>query len=449
MKVAFDISILGAEERTPQNRTGIYKAIEALLKQLLLLKKQGQAEELELIAFSSDLRHLEGSKTVWLRLLTEAGIPIGMLPFLGDDLLLPVQKIIVQLWERKIRKKSQKNACFLESALFFLAKQIFYPYLKQFSTQIVAQLPQGTIVHIPFTRDLGKFPPAQGLTRVVTCYDLAPILCEARAKENPKEKRKHEATLHSIIQEDFVCCISKSARTDLLAFCHDLKPENLVVTYLGAETGQFTPITNVEVLQQVRKYYGIQLSSSYLLSVCTHLPHKNMPFLIRNFLELCTKQTIADDVVLVLCGGKRKFTKAMDDLLLQYPQYSHRVIVTGYVADDHLPALYSGATAFILPSLYEGFGLPVLEAMQCGTPVLSSNTASLPEVGGEAALYASPTDDAEFQAQLITLLNNSELRQQMVEKGFKQAEKFSWEQSAKETLAVYRQAYLAGRSING
>jgi glycosyltransferase involved in cell wall biosynthesis len=232
----------------------------------------------------------------------------------------------------------------------------------------------------------------------------------------------------------------------LLAFRPDLNPENLVVTYLGAEVGQFVPITNTERLQQVRTNYGIPCTASYLLSVCTHLPHKNIPFFIRNFLELCNKKTIADDVVLVLCGGKRKFTAEMDALLLQYPQYSHRVIVTGYVADDHLPALYSGATAFILPSLYEGFGLPVLEAMQCGTPVLSANTASLPEVGGDAALYASPVDDTDFQTQLITLLNNPELRQQMVEKGFKQAEKFSWEQSAQETLAVYRQAYLAGVS---
>ena len=447
MKVAFDISILGAEERTPENRTGIYKAIEALLKQLLLLKKQGLVKDLELIAFSSDLLHIEGSRAVWARLLAEAGIPAEELPFFGHNLLTPIQKMTLNLWEQKMTKKKQKNVRFLESFSFLLIKQIFRKHLKQYSTQVANHLPQGTIVHIPFTRELGKFPYVSGLTRVATCYDLTPIVCEARAKENPKDKRKHEATLHSIIQEDFVCCISKSARTDLLAFCHDLKPENLVVTYLGAETGKFTPITNVEVLQQVRKHYGIQLSSSYLLSVCTHLPHKNMPFLIRNFLELCAKQAIADDVVLVLCGGKRKFTKAMDDLLLQYPQYSHRVIVTGYVADDDLPALYSGATAFVLPSLYEGFGLPVLEAMQCGTPVLCSNTASLPEVGGDAALYASPIDDAQFQQQMITLLNSPELRQQMVEKGFKQAEKFSWEQSAKETLAVYRQAYeslLAG-----
>lgn len=440
MKVALDISILGAEERTPQNRTGIYKAIEALLKQLLLLKKQGHVEELELIAFSSDLRHLEGSRSVWARLLAETGLSVDEMPFFGHDLLTPIQKNVLQLSEQKMAKKNQKKPYLWESFLFSLVRPIFRQNMKQFSQLLASNLPQGTVVHIPFTRDLDKFPFLSGLTRVVTCYDLTPIVCEAHALANPKEKIKCEAMFNLISPQDFLCCISESARADLLAFRPDLTPENLVVTYLGAEVGQFSPITNTALLQQVRTSYGIPFTASYVLSVCTHLPHKNIPFLIRNFLELCVKKSITDDVVLVLCGGKRKFTAEMEALLLQCPQYSHRVIVTGYVADEDLPALYSGATAFVLPSLYEGFGLPILEAMQCGTPVLCSNTASLPEVGGDAAIYASPTDDTQFQQQIITLLNSPELRQQMIEKGFEQAKKFSWEQSAQETLAVYRQA---------
>jgi glycosyltransferase involved in cell wall biosynthesis len=446
MKVAFDISILGAEERSPQNRTGIYKAVEALFKQLISLKKQGLVADLELMAFSSDLRHLEGSRTVWARLLAETGLSVDEMPFFGHDLLTPIQKRVLQLSEQKMTKKSQKKPYRWESFLLLFVKQIFRKHLKLFSAQVASHLPQGTVVHIPFTRDLEKFLPISGLIRIVTCYDLTPIVCEAHALAKPKEKTKCEAMFNLISPEDFLCCVSESARTDLLAFRPDLNPEQLIVTYLGAEVGQFVPIANAERLQQIRVNYGIPRTASYLLSVSTHLPHKNIPFLIRNFLELCDKQAIADDVVLVLCGGKRKFTDDMEALLLQYPQYQHRVIVTGYVVDADLPALYSGATGFVLPSLYEGFGLPVLEAMQCGTPVLCSNTASLPEVGGDAALYASPTNDAEFQAQLITLLNNPELRQQMVEKGFKQAEKFSWKQSAQETVAVYRQAYSAGIS---
>jgi glycosyltransferase involved in cell wall biosynthesis len=441
MKVAFDISILGAEERTPQNRTGIYKAVEALLKQLIVLRQRGKAADLDLSVFSSDLCQIETSRQVWRTLLLALGQSPQAVPFIEPPPLSWLQKIVLGLSEQKTINKSQKKASFIAVVLLALFRPVMKREMEQYSKKMAHAIPLGSVVHIPFTRDVDKFPVAPHLIRVLTCYDLTPIVCEAHVLAKPKEKLKSEAVLRLLNSQDFVCCISQSAKLDLLAFRSDLPAEQLIVTYLGAEIGQFTPIANAEMLQQVRANYGIPLTASYLLSVCTHLPHKNMPFAIRNFLELCAKQAIADDVVLVLCGGKRKFTKAMDDLLLQFPLYSHRVILTGYVADDDLPALYSGATTFILPSLYEGFGLPVLEAMQCGTPVLSSNTASLPEVGGDAALYASPTDDTQFQQQIVTLLNSPELRQRMVEKGFEQAKKFSWEQSAKETLAVYRQAH--------
>jgi glycosyltransferase involved in cell wall biosynthesis len=443
MKVAFDISILGAEERTPENRTGIYKAVEALLKKLILLRKQGLTKDFELTTFSSDLRQLETSKQAWGRVLNDLGASETAFPYRGKDCLNLIQTIALRLHDRKAFRKQKNKFHLLESVVMLVFRPFFKQAFQQWTTTVAKDLLDVDIVHIPFTRDLDKSPSVQGLKRVVTCHDLTPIVCEAHALAKPKEKIKFEAMFNLISTTDFLCCVSASARTDLLAFRPDLNPDNLVVTYLGAETGQFAPITNTDLLQQVRERYGIPIASVYLLSVCTHLPHKNIPFLIRNFLELCVKQSIADDGVLVLCGGKRKFTADMEALLLQYPQYRHRVIVTGYVADDDLPALYSGATGFVLPSLYEGFGLPVLEAMQCGTPVLCSNTASLPEVGGDAALYASPVDDTDFQTQLIALLNNPDLRQQMVEKGFEQAKKFSWEQSAQETLAVYRQAYSA------
>ena len=191
MKVAFDISILGAEERTPQNRTGIYKAIEALLKQLLLLKKQGLAEDLELLAFSSDVRHLEGSKTVWARLQASVGCTEDSSSYIDYICLNRLHRIGLWLSERKGLRKQKEQPYLLES----IAMWVFRPFFRQASrgwiTIMANFLPKNTVIHIPFTRDLGKFPPVSRLTRVVTCYDLTPIVCEARAKANPKEKENH------------------------------------------------------------------------------------------------------------------------------------------------------------------------------------------------------------------------------------------------------------------
>ena len=443
MKVALDISILGSEVLSPQNQTGIYKAIEALATNLIKLKESSQVEDFELATFSSDLEQLHGSKLAWEMLLERLQLPPSRYPFLEGSKLNVWQQIALNLSEAKKNKKIKRQPHLKESVLLAIMRP-FFKQAKKFWKPLIAP---NTVVHIPFTRDLDKFPPQAGLARVVTCYDLTPILCKARAEDNPKESQKFAGRLRLIQADDFVCCISHSAKHDLLNFNPQLTAANLVVTHLAAEPNKFSCVTDALSLAAVKQRCNIPNNAYYMLSVCTHLPHKNMPFLIRNFLELCVKKSITDDVVLVLCGGKRKFTAEMEALLLQCPQYSHRVIVTGYVADEDLPALYSGATAFVLPSLYEGFGLPILEAMQCGTPVLCSNTASLPEVGGDAAIYASPTDDAQFQQQIVALLNSPELRREMVEKGFEQAKKFSWEQSAQETLAVYRQAYeslLAG-----
>lgn len=450
MKVAFDISLLGAEERNPQNRTGIYKTVEALLKQLIVLCQNQSAspeQQWTLLPFSSDLSQLYTSKLAWQRLLQEMNVSPSTLPFFEVIQPTIIEQQLLALQERKVHKKNNNQSTLIESTILSAYRPFWKRHLKQYSKRLSLTLPPKTVVHIPFTRDLAKLPSTTELARIVTCYDLTPIVCEAHVLAKPKEKARCEAMFQLITPEDWVCCISKSAQQDLLAFKPVLSAHRLPVTYLGAESTQFLSVTDPLKHSTVRQQYHIPADAQYLLSVCTHLPHKNIPFLIRNFLTLCEKNDIQPNVVLVLCGGKRKFTAEMDAILAQFPQHHHRVIVTGYVADEDLPTLYSAATAFILPSLYEGFGLPVLEAMQCGTPVLCSNTASLPEVGGDAALYASPTNDSEFQQQIITLLNNPSLRQQLIEKGFEQAKTFSWATCAEETLAVYWQAYeslLAG-----
>ena len=117
-----------------------------------------------------------------------------------------------------------------------------------------------------------------------------------------------------------------------------------------------------------------------------------------------------------------------------------RVRFTGGVADDDLPAVYSGATAFVLPSIYEGFGLPTLEAMACQTPVIASTGGSLPEIVGDAALLVDPFDVAALAAAMGRIWREPALRQEMVERGRARARQFSWRRAAEETLDVYRRA---------
>nr|HID12930.1 glycosyltransferase family 1 protein [Anaerolineae bacterium] len=134
----------------------------------------------------------------------------------------------------------------------------------------------------------------------------------------------------------------------------------------------------------------------------------------------------------------------------RYPQARQKVaelgldsvIFLGEVAEADLPALYSAADLFVFPSLYEGFGLPVLEAMACGTPVVCSNTSSLPEIVGDAALTFDPLDVEEMAAKIKEALYDETLREEMREKGLRQAAKFSWEKTARETLKIYREVAI-------
>ena len=122
-------------------------------------------------------------------------------------------------------------------------------------------------------------------------------------------------------------------------------------------------------------------------------------------------------------------------------RWADDVILTGYVADEDLPALYRTASAFVYPSLFEGFGLPPLEAMACGTPVVTSAVSSLPEVAGAAALLIDPNDEQALAGAMIEIVNNESLRAELREKGIAQAKKFTWRDAAEKTLRLYQEAY--------
>jgi glycosyltransferase involved in cell wall biosynthesis len=170
----------------------------------------------------------------------------------------------------------------------------------------------------------------------------------------------------------------------------------------------------------------------YLLSVSTIQPRKNYTRLIEAFAKLISDFGFRiSDLHLVICGSRGWM---FDDVFQTAERLGlrDRVLFPDFVSDDDLPALYAGATLFVYPSLYEGFGLPVAEAMACGAPVVSSNASSLPEVAGDAALYFDPRDVDAMTDALRRALADDALRADLRARGFAQAKKFSWEKAAAE-----------------
>jgi glycosyltransferase involved in cell wall biosynthesis len=181
------------------------------------------------------------------------------------------------------------------------------------------------------------------------------------------------------------------------------------------------------------------LTDKYILFVGTLQPRKNISRLIEAF-SILSKKRAFSDIELVIVGKKGWSYEE----ILQAPKkfaVSDRVKFLDFVPDDDLPFLYQHAQCFVLPSLYEGFGLPVLEAMKYNCPVITSNVSSLPEAGGDAAVYIDPLSVSDIAEKLEKVLSDRNLRNTMIERGRKQIQKFSWEKAAKETLKILEKVY--------
>jgi glycosyltransferase involved in cell wall biosynthesis len=233
-----------------------------------------------------------------------------------------------------------------------------------------------------------------------------------------------------------IVAISKWTARDLVS-AYGVPQEKVTVVYEAADP-RFHPLP-LDTVAAVRARYGLPVR--YLLFVGTIEPRKNLSRLLVAF-EAVYADGLTDGLVIV---GKRGWL--YDDFFaaLEQSPARDRVILPGYVPDDDLPAVYAGAQAFVFPSLYEGFGLPVLEAMACGTPVLASRASSLPEVGGQAAFYFDPTSVEEMADNVRRLLRDNALKEEMQVEGLAQAARFSWEKAAAETKAVYS-AVLKGKA---
>jgi len=270
--------------------------------------------------------------------------------------------------------------------------------------------------------------PQRWGARVVTFYDMMPL---THPDQYPAKDVEEFWSLvpRAARDADAIIAISQHTKTEIISLLA-VPPERVTVVHLGVDP-IFRPRTPEEVAA-VRRRLG--LTRPYLLFVGTAEPRKNLPRLVEAMARCRAAGLKGVDLVL---AGKSAWGSDALRACVDRRGMAEVVRFPGYVAAEDLPALYSGAEALALPSLAEGFGMPLLEAMACGTPVVASRTTSIPEVAGDAGVLFDPEDVEDIVGALIRVVTDSELRATLVARGLARAAQFTWERTAKETLAVY------------
>ena len=231
-----------------------------------------------------------------------------------------------------------------------------------------------------------------------------------------------------------IITVSEYSRQDIIK-TYRLDPERITVT-LEAAPAHFRPAASSEV-ERVRALYGLE--KEYILAVGSIQPRKNLIRLIRAYAHLRHSRP-SDKLPQLVLVGKRAWLYSSTLRALAESGLDDRTVLTGYVSETDLPALYTGALCFVYPSYFEGFGLPPLEAMQCGAPVITGDQTSLPEVVGDAGLLINPFDESAIASAIARLIDDAGLRAELRNRGLQRAARFDWHETARLTLQAYERA---------
>ncbi|MDD5415733.1 MAG: glycosyltransferase family 1 protein [Candidatus Daviesbacteria bacterium] len=311
----------------------------------------------------------------------------------------------------------------------------------------LSEVKDANLVHYPwFDLFFHTLPIKRRLPTVVTIHDVMPLVFPEHYPVGLRGK------INFILQEialkscNYIITDSKVSKIDIMKHLK-IEDEKITVIPLASDP-TFEILSNDTKLLHIKRQY--RLPDQFLLYVGDANWVKNLPFLIEGFRQLI-KSPGFKDIKLVLVGGvflkdveninhpELQSLKSVNQLIKQY-KLEANIIRPGQLKDDDLVSFYNLATMYVQPSVYEGFGLPVLEAFACGTPVISSNRGSLPEVGGQAAVYFDPDDLKQFVSIMTELLENKSLLDKLSRLGLQQAAKFSWKKVAEQTKSVYLKA---------
>ena len=418
MRVLYDLGLVASSFWRAGSRTGVFRVNEELA---LALARRADF----------DLRFTASSSLGGLvdYLQAHQNLPADLL---HSALAVALSRRIEPL--RPMVMDTLKNRSFIHRAgrrLISLALKYLEPRIARISA---SQLRGIDLFHSPGFNLPPQMAADRRIQKAVNIYDMiaihSPDLFDAGIV------RRMKGRVRECCRDDtWVLAISQATKDE---FCEYTKvsPSRVFVTPLAAGDC-FFPERDPAVIAAARGKHGIP-EGPYLLSVCTLEPRKNLHTVIKAFAELIRAEKIPD-LNLVLVGNVGWKYEAIFAEFESYPELKDRIVFPGYVPDEALRAIYSDAIAFVYMSVYEGFGLPPLEAMQCGVPVITSNVSSLPEVVGDAGIMLPPRDVPAISDAMLRLYANGDLRRTLAEAGLARAKSFSWDRCAADTVHAYRE----------
>lgn len=437
MNIAFEISPLITASGTFGDKSGVYRYMYGLLTALVeLLKKKDSKTKIILFTFNKDLLRFPLNQDM-IRLINNNNVVfLDKFPKMKysnldhfddwDILYFPPVSLLVKIVEKFIKIRSIYAN--------YIINKTFKNYLKKLEEKLKLNK-----VKIIFHSETGFFP-IKDFKNVITIYDLTPFLHPEFHRHETIDLQKRKIKFAKKYC-DGIICISQRTKKDLLKYSDTFTNKKIAVIY---------PSVNLELTNQpkISKYIMKDINNlinsrikklfvnRYLLYYGTFEPRKNIYNLVKSFINLYENHEIPKDFKLVLSGGVG-WGNVIPSIQIYvkeiYPiQKNCPLFILDYINDTYLKVLIKNAYAVVYPSLYEGFGLPVLESMSIGTPVICSYNSSLPEVGGDAVLYIDPKNSPDIEDKIKSLINNPDFAKELSEKGLVRSSKFCWNKSAEK-----------------
>lgn len=417
INLLFDATILMNGANNAPARSGVYFVAYNILLEML---KSGNFE----ITF-----YYDKSKTTEIKKLLNSNEIFKQIPILQDT---KIGKLITHFEELKYKNKDNKESkivrVFIKTGLNILNLVYDFKIKLGLNKEYENLIKQFDAVFSACHAIPPEIRKVKQVKKYIILYDIIPLIFPENYREMKKKSSWYYKLINSLNKDDYYFAISENTKQDLIKNISGISADN--ITTIPLSTGlKYNKIEDKYLIEKVKAKYNIPQKSKYLFSLCTLEPRKNLIFSVKNFIEFI-KQNKINDFVYVLGGGHWDiFIEKINTVIGDFKEYKNKIIKLGYVDDEDMSALYSGAEMFVFPSLYEGFGIPILEAMQCGCPVIASNVSSVPEVIGDCGIQINPKDDEALIKAYEKMYFDREFRNECIIKGLERAKNFTWEKS--------------------